>query len=311
MIKQFEANRRGRDFCIGDLHGAYAVLERLLDGLNFDPTVDRLFSTGDLCDRGDESLKCLELLHQNWFHAVPGNHELMVLDAFANGPGPIWPSRNGGAWAIEALNTWWHNQREVTKRPPSDDEHRLYDLLPLINELPMIMTVKRRDGSKVHIIHAEFCPVELITDEDLEDPDRLRRIISARGVEGEWISWGRYQFNPFFRENLSNVKKIKRTVAYRNARGSIFNDDLSHIISGHTMLQRPMTILGQTCIDTSACGAVMTDSRPWEKLTAVDINAWKFYQANRTDFAEVEPLVISQADIDDVLSLNTSSSEGE
>ena len=78
LIQRYPHNRTGRDFVIGDLHGCLPLLTRLLDHVQFDPTLDRLFSTGDLIDRGPDSAGCLELLKENWFHAVVGNHELML-----------------------------------------------------------------------------------------------------------------------------------------------------------------------------------------------------------------------------------------
>ena len=37
-------NNAGHDYVIGDLHGCYDLLEKLLEQVNFDPRCDRLFS---------------------------------------------------------------------------------------------------------------------------------------------------------------------------------------------------------------------------------------------------------------------------
>ena len=66
---------------LGDLHGHYPALLHLLNTVQFDPTVDRLFSVGELIDRGPDSLACLQLLQQPWFYAVLGNHEAICLEA--------------------------------------------------------------------------------------------------------------------------------------------------------------------------------------------------------------------------------------
>ena len=47
-------NALGRDFAVGDVHGCFTRLQQGLDQLGFDPTRDRLFSVGDLVDRGPE-----------------------------------------------------------------------------------------------------------------------------------------------------------------------------------------------------------------------------------------------------------------
>ena len=65
---------------IGDLHGHRSLLEEQLDRFGFDPSCDRVLSVGDLIDRGPESLATLSLLEEPWFHAVLGNHELMLLN---------------------------------------------------------------------------------------------------------------------------------------------------------------------------------------------------------------------------------------
>lgn len=73
-------NSRGRDLVVGDLHGHRRLFEQALDRLSFDPSCDRVLSVGDLIDRGPESLATLALLEEPWFHAVLGNHELMLLN---------------------------------------------------------------------------------------------------------------------------------------------------------------------------------------------------------------------------------------
>ncbi|MCA4078770.1 metallophosphoesterase, partial [Pseudomonas kurunegalensis] len=55
-IKRFAANRAGRDFAVGDIHGHFTRLQAALDSAGFDPAIDRLFSVGDLVDRGPDSL---------------------------------------------------------------------------------------------------------------------------------------------------------------------------------------------------------------------------------------------------------------
>jgi serine/threonine protein phosphatase 1 len=61
-IRSLPTNSRGKDYVVGDLHGCYDLLQRVLGEVGFDTTCDRLFSVGDLIDRGPNSLKCLELL---------------------------------------------------------------------------------------------------------------------------------------------------------------------------------------------------------------------------------------------------------
>lgn len=56
---QVRANRRGRDIAVGDVHGHFQRLQQALDAVGFDPAIDRLFSVGDLVDRGPDSEQAL------------------------------------------------------------------------------------------------------------------------------------------------------------------------------------------------------------------------------------------------------------
>jgi len=100
-IRHFGINRRGRDFAVGDLHGHRSLLNACLSEVAFDPRRDRLFSVGDLVDRGPESLSCLELAFEPWCHSVMGNHEAMMFDALLNRRHiDLW-MLNGGEWIYE------------------------------------------------------------------------------------------------------------------------------------------------------------------------------------------------------------------
>lgn len=305
-LKTFEPNTKGRDFVIGDLHGSYSCFENLLKNLNFDPAVDRMFSVGDLVDRGPESLKCLSLIREPWFHAVLSNHEQMMLEAFTGGyMGQYW-TMNGGMWGLNAaiLAEALKKQASLGEYPLPENvteaDYALIDLLKDVEELPFLITVNRPDGKKFHIIHAELPPgYNNITDSDMSSPDAVFRLAKIQARDGDAFLWSRFLFANFYRANLSNTDKVIRTVAYkyRNSYGP-FNDKLSHIISGHTILQRPVTLIGQTNIDTGAYGSYDRDARDWEALTCVDLGAWKFYQATENTFREVQPVTVDRAAID-------------
>jgi Ca2+-binding RTX toxin-like protein len=81
-IQKLPTNTEGKDYIVGDLHGCYTLLDRLLSEIKFDLSKDRLFSVGDLADRGPDSLRCLQLLDEPWFYTVQGNHEEMLLECF-------------------------------------------------------------------------------------------------------------------------------------------------------------------------------------------------------------------------------------
>lgn len=98
-IKHFPRNTAGRDFVVGDIHGMFSLLETRLTEIGFDKTRDRLFSVGDLIDRGPESHWVLDYLNQPWFHPVLGNHDWMALDYLrGKSDGVHWKRYCGGIW---------------------------------------------------------------------------------------------------------------------------------------------------------------------------------------------------------------------
>lgn len=74
-------------YAIGDIHGCYDPFLRLLELINFDPAVDKLWTTGDLVNRGDHSLEILRFFKNlgDQAIAIMGNHDLHLLaNAFGN-----------------------------------------------------------------------------------------------------------------------------------------------------------------------------------------------------------------------------------
>ncbi len=100
MIQRFERNGVGRDIVVGDIHGYFTRLQVALDSIAFDPANgDRLFSVGDLVDRGPECERAIDWLAEPWFHAVRGNHEdIAIRYAKGNPVDRAIYSRNGGDW---------------------------------------------------------------------------------------------------------------------------------------------------------------------------------------------------------------------
>jgi serine/threonine protein phosphatase 1 len=100
MYLRFQENTAGRDLCVGDVHGCFTRLAAFLKALNFNETVDRLFSVGDLCDRGPDSADVSDWLRKSWFHPAAGNHERMLVNAYEDKIGGHEELLfiNGGAW---------------------------------------------------------------------------------------------------------------------------------------------------------------------------------------------------------------------
>lgn len=137
-FKFFGRNKTGRDFVVGDIHGCFSALEQLLQQVNFDFEHDRVFSVGDLIDRGRESHRVIEFLNYDWFHAIMGNHERMLLDSFhSEAVLDNWVRYNGGGW--------W-------KQVPENMRPRIRRILA---QLPLAFEVSTANGH-IGIVHADI-----------------------------------------------------------------------------------------------------------------------------------------------------------
>ena len=315
-LKTFEANTVGRDFVVGDLHGSYSAFLNLLKGIEFDKSKDRMFSVGDLVDRGPDSVSCLSLLREPWFNAVLANHEAMMIDKFNGGwSGSYW-YQNGGQWGMEAVNDYKAVFVNQTKdRIPNDTSMRIIDLLKDAEELPFLITINTKSGKKFHVLHAELPGAAgLITDEVLSDPAKVHKLATTQRGDGEAFLWYRHLFGSLYSRNLGNREQILDETIWADI--DIFNDELSHIISGHTILQKPVTLVGQTNIDTGGYSSYwepvepyMTGGvapKPWACLTCVELDTWEFYQATAERFGMIEPFVMTRKDIEDARARNSS-----
>jgi serine/threonine protein phosphatase 1 len=136
LVKRFTPNTLGRDYAVGDIHGHFTALQSALDAIGFDSEKDRLFSVGDLIDRGPECELVLGWLAKPWFHPVRGNHDDYVCRHDTGDTGN-W-LQNGGAWFMSLM------------------ESERGEYAAQFRELPIAIEVETPDG-KVGLIHAD-CP---------------------------------------------------------------------------------------------------------------------------------------------------------
>jgi serine/threonine protein phosphatase 1 len=244
-ILKLPTNTTGKDYVVGDLHGCYDLLESLLGAVSFDKTKDRLFSVGDLIDRGPNSLRCLELLFEPWFFAVQGNHELMLLDFFI-------PYLNEGKLErfedledngfLEYGGKWVEGYFEPEKQQMT----RAFGLCLLeVLKMPLMLIVG--DGeTRFHVIHAELVKHdrkqtgELVwLDSDI-DSWLVKNEIPPE-VEDR-LYWGRTLMM-----NLANNPDYPENQA-----------GLSTTFCGHTFANSPRRLLSHMNIDTGAFMPLMT-----------------------------------------------------
>ncbi|MGH8779610.1 metallophosphoesterase [Paraburkholderia sp.] len=137
VVQHHPVNTGGRDFVVGDLHGCVDALRYLLREIAFDPARDRLFSVGDLVDRGTQSEEALALLDKPWFYAVLGNHEDAMCAVAEGRLKRQWWYGIGGAWAAVL------------------PDERLQQYARRLRTLPLVRVIG--DGSaRYNVLHAEF-----------------------------------------------------------------------------------------------------------------------------------------------------------
>ncbi len=130
-------------YVVGDIHGEVTKLERELARLRFNYHDDTLYSVGDLIDRGEDSLKGLELITQPWFKAVRGNHEDMMIQGLCDDNAGMFANwiLNGGIWYLKLDKSGQEYVRQLAEQAEQ--------CMPIVLEL-------QRSNKKFVICHADY-----------------------------------------------------------------------------------------------------------------------------------------------------------
>jgi serine/threonine protein phosphatase 1 len=218
MIKRFDINTAGRDFAVGDIHGHFTKLQAALDAVHFDPAVDRLFSVGDLVDRGPESDQVDVWLAKPWFHAVRGNHEQMVIESRHFDPrGGMRDMHlaNGGAWLYGRSSS------------------EMGSFADLFAELPLVIEVMTISGP-IGIVHADcpFASWETLSAWAQGDMPGLRNVEEA-------CQWSRTRIQRSMEGGVNDVRAV--IVGHTPTRqpavlGNVYHIDTAAWMGGHFTL---------------------------------------------------------------------------
>jgi serine/threonine protein phosphatase 1 len=219
-IQTFERNELGRDFAVGDIHGYFTRLSAALQLVAFNPEVDRLFSVGDLIDRGPECEDVLNWLRQPWFHAVMGNHDDMAVRWVRNGKmvGDNWRS-HGGGWFLDLPQG---RQREIAEA---------------FAELPNAIEVETTAGT-VGIVHAD-CPSDSWLDlrAGLQDGGRRSVLMSY----ADRCMWSRDRFDARDHRGVADIRAV--VVGHTPSDAPVILGNVYHIDTGGWLPQGRFTLL--------------------------------------------------------------------
>lgn len=259
-------NTRGRDFCIGDLHGCLAMLNRLLEAVSFDAARDRLFSVGDLVHRGPSSVECLKLAEKRWFFPVMGNHEAMQQGAYAGGIGA------DGRLMVQACEYAGPND---PIRPGRRDQAHMERIL---DRLPLAMEFSLADGRRIGIAHAGL-PIEWSWSDVQAMTERNDRLFNKyRGGIQVDLLWDRAPMVSAALASLPDIqgrlfKEYSAKDRYRHALANQPVPGIDLLLSGHTTLRsgHPLSTGARVYLDT---GAGMADGR----LTMLELLTGRYWQ---------------------------------
>lgn len=141
-----------RRFFIGDVHGHYDGLMRLLDAIA--PSEDdQIYFVGDLIDRGPKSAKVVNFVRDGGYPCVLGNHEQLLIDAFPNGTAAHMPTLQG----------WLYSGGQATLASYGNIE-ALLGHLEWFRSLPLYL-----DLGPVWLVHAGVHPGLAIADQTFNE----------------------------------------------------------------------------------------------------------------------------------------------
>lgn len=285
-IDTFQKNESGRDFVIGDIHGMLDSVYSFLESVSFDFKKDRLFSVGDLIDRGPKSYEVLKLNNEEWFFSILGNHEVMLLTNYL----------------VYAKD--WYSKLDTKQK---------IECIEIIKSLPLAIEIKSDIGD-IGLVHAQF-PSSIndwVDYKNYIDTNLLSYEMNSKkdkkGIIRESL-WGRKRiYNELKKDGLSHARKSyvkflkdglwnrtilykmmthKKTlpylktgiqVSFRAIQDKLFRkihhhsyiNNIKYTIHGHTPVKTPLLLGNQFFIDT---GAVYGSKKIGTgKLTMIEIN---------------------------------------
>nr|WP_321461084.1 metallophosphoesterase [uncultured Vibrio sp.] len=177
LHRYFARNIQGRDLFVGDIHGNFELLIHALKVLHFDKYRDRVFSVGDLTDRGDSSWQCLNLAREKWFFPVLGNHDSFILERYDQDP------YRKSTWVMNG-GEWWQSLTPSEHEAARETVLKFYSLTLSVEVNALL----------IGVLHAEYPFAQWPPDENSVDKESIKTML-----------WGRDDILRSTGKHISNV----------------------------------------------------------------------------------------------------------
>lgn len=129
---------------IGDVHGCYETLMRLIEKL---PKDEEIVFVGDLVDRGPANIKVVDFVKTGKFKCCMGNHEHLMLDH--HGDKKCYP-----------YGCWLDNGGDVTDREYMHDEEKLAEHIDWMKGLPSYLEFPELQLNGRHLFVSHAAPYD-------------------------------------------------------------------------------------------------------------------------------------------------------
>ncbi|HEX9252766.1 MAG TPA: metallophosphoesterase, partial [Ignavibacteriaceae bacterium] len=160
---------------IGDVHGCYYTLKKLLDKIRTKYPDIKIYCVGDLVDRGNYSFEVIQFVIAEKINFTSGNHDYMF---YSNMRDPF---------SLMA-KSWRYNGAETTLASYKDKLNQMEEHLDLINNSPLFFNI-----DDCFISHAGISKSlkELLPENFLSNDAALKEILSNDLFNQNSIIWAR------------------------------------------------------------------------------------------------------------------------
>jgi serine/threonine protein phosphatase 1 len=248
-IEGFSMKNINKTYVIGDVHGCFFTLKKLL--LQLPSDADIIF-IGDLVDKGNFSKEVIELVKNNNYRCILGNHELLMLQNIEE----ILIDKKGNDWLnVEYLGGY------TTVKSYKNDLCLLETHLEWIKELPRYIEV-----DEYFITHGFSLPYYKRKD----DKASHRALISNRPSDKE--EWG-YDWEKDYKNydviNIYGHAVVEKVDTHKNYigidTGCVYGKTLTALELGTLKIFTQKVDTKDTAETLPKCKTILADRRQIQK----------------------------------------------